>query len=292
MNYILSLHDKSSIRPKLAGGKGASLQRLLRFGHNVPSGFIVTSKAFGKFIAANDLTRQIRVYLRDIRSPESRSRASNNIQAALMEATIPIPIVEEIEIGLRQLRGRRFAVRSSASVEDSRQHSWAGQFDSFLDVERREIAKYVRKCWASFFNSRAISYRPEAYRRLDALRIAVVVQEMVSSDFAGVIFSIDPTDHQGHRMLLEGIAGSGEGLVSGRKQSFAATLDKQNGRIISDQKDGQPLLSTQQIRLIYQQAILVEREFKHPVDIEWAFTGNRLFLLQARPITAFSGKLK
>jgi pyruvate,water dikinase len=296
MEFVIFLNGKGSIKPKLVGGKAASLQKLIRFGHNVPSGFVLTAHAFTRFSAKNDFNKRIKTELRGIRSAEGRVRASASIQTMIMGGTIPSLISDEINVGIERLTGRRFAVRSSARVEDGKRHSWAGQFDSYLDVEKRDITKYVQKCWASFFNSRAISYQPEAYSKVENLGIAVIVQKMVPSDFAGVIFSTDPREAGSRSMLLEAVAGHGDGLVSGKKQSFAAALDKRSGHMISNsfpnQNSDLPPLSTFQIKLLYRQAIQVEQEFGTPVDIEWAFAKNELFLLQARPITAFSGGLR
>lgn len=296
MEFVIFLNDKGSIKPKLVGGKAASLQKLIRFGHNVPSGFVLTTHAFARLCAKNDFNKSLRAELRGIGSTEGRGRASASIQTMVMGGTIPSLISDEINIGIGRLAGRRFAVRSSARVEDGKRHSWAGQFDSYLDVEKRDITKYVQKCWASFFNSRAISYQPEAYNKVENLGIAVIVQKMVPSDFAGVIFSTDPTEVSSRRMLLEAVAGHGDGLVSGKKQSFAVALDKQSGHIIPDSFTNQSSdlspLSAFQLQLLYRQTLQVEQEFGTPVDIEWAFAKNELFLLQARPITAFSGDLR
>jgi phosphohistidine swiveling domain-containing protein len=290
MKYIYSLTDRTCTRLPIAGGKGARLSRLLSLNYNVPSGFVLSTGAFSDFLAENSLLPKIRRELAAINPamPKTINRTAVNIQELINQADVPSKIVRQIDSALRAQPARMFAVRSSACFEDSKNYSWAGQFDSFLDVEKKDVTDAIRKCWASLFNARAIGYQTSAYKDVRHLRFAVVVQEMVQSDWSGVAFSVDPTGTDPMRMLIEAVPGRGDGLVSGRLRPFSAVLDKQTHAVTSSSlnKGGTESPADRHLRRLCQQTAELERHFKEPVDVEWAYRGNRLFLLQVRPITA------
>jgi pyruvate,water dikinase len=186
---------------------------------------------------------------------------------------------------LRELRGERFAVRSSGIDEDGSASSFAGQFETYLDVPRDEVLDRVRAVRAS-----AGSARVREYRRLlglpDDVRIAVVVQEMLAPTAAGVAFGRDPIDG-GERVIVSAVEGLGERLVSG--EASADTFRVATDGTIVERTIVQGAISDEQARRIAGLARLAERHFGAPQDLEWAIVGDAIHLLQSRPITALAG---
>ncbi|MFP4357540.1 MAG: PEP/pyruvate-binding domain-containing protein [Puniceicoccaceae bacterium] len=183
--------------------------------------------------------------------------------------------------------GDRFAVRSSAVEEDGPASSFAGQLESFLDVERGEVPGRVVQVWRS-----GLSGRVEAYRREQGIEgpprpPAVVVQKMVPSEVAGVAFSADVVGGRWSVAVISAVKGLGEALVSG--ESDADTWRVNRGGVIEEWQaaDGseEPLLTGDQVKAVADLARACERFFGSPQDIEWAWAGGELFLLQSRPVT-------
>lgn len=300
MKFIQGIEEGYSSRLTIAGGKGANLHKLKSLGFNVPDGFIVNTKAFDKFLLDNDLVFFIRKVLDDVRINDSNtvSNAAKKIKQRIEGAHMPDEVLRQLKGTLYQFETSKFSVRSSGVFEDNFDNSWAGQFDSFLQINRDEISNYIKKCWASFFNARAISYNIRAYKNVAKLKFAVVVQEMVQSKISGVAFSIEPKENDFSKILIEATPGLGENLVSGRELSFSAIFDKKKRILLSKHSSldrYSNLLSFKLINLLAWQVVKLEKLYKKPVDIEWAIYQNRLYFLQIRPITGLerkSAKLK
>ena len=209
-----------------------------------------------------------------------------------------------LDAALAQLGDGPFAVRSSATAEDAADTSFAGQQETFLGVRRENVADAVRKCWASLFTERAVAYRVKQGIDAAGLAMAVVVQKLVPADVAGVLFTRDPNDPEGKRMLAEASWGLGEAVVSGRVTPDRFTLDFETGAVIERHlgpkairvtaAGEEPVPPADQERFCLSDSALsqladlgrsVEAFYGDPRDIEWAFAGGVFFLLQARPIT-------
>jgi len=291
MKYIYSLKDKFISKVNISGGKGANLHRLIHHGFNVPEGFIVSTKAFNEFLNYNKLLPLIKKELSSIRvdNHESISRASKNIKKEIKGAEVPNAVLLQIDKSLLKSGSQKYAVRSSGVFEDSYDNSWAGLFDSFLEISKEDISENIKKCWASFFNSRAIVYNIRAYKNISKLNFAVVVQKMIASEKSGVAFSIEPKENDVNKILIEGAPGLGENHVSGKELAFTAIIDKKKRIVLSrysSKKAKSDLLSTREINLLSGQIIKLEKLFKNPVDVEWAMASDKLYFLQIRPITA------
>lgn len=297
MKFVHQIDERYTSRLIISGGKGANLFKLKNFGFNVPKGFIVNTKAFDEFISQNYLIQFIKEELSNVRidNNDSISIASNNIKQRIRNAFIPNEITNQLKKILTFFESNKFSVRSSGVFEDNYNNSWAGQFDSFLNVPVDKIEDKLRECWASFFNSRAISYNIRAYKSLKKLKFAVVVQEMVSSEISGVAFSIEPKENDFNKILIEAAPGLGENLVSGREQVFTAIIDKKKKILLNktfNSNNHSDLLTLKQINLLAEQILKLEKRFNKPVDIEWAFANNQLYFLQIRPITGLGRKRK
>lgn len=168
------------------------------------------------------------------------------------------------------------SVRSSASNEDGSGSSNAGQYETFLFVERSHLIESVEKCVASLNSARVRDYA----RHFDLLngRMNVVVQVMVDSDKAGVLFTASPSN--GSAILIEAVSGQGENLVSGKVSAHRYEISRKYYRPLSDE-----LLSEEEVRLLYETGKRIRADFNAEMDLEWAISGGKLFLLQMRPIT-------
>lgn len=234
-----------------AGGKGATLARLYQAGYPVPDGFVILPVAFD----ADELTPLARVH---------------------------------VQAGLARLRRGRpnaaFAVRSSATSEDSALASFAGEFETVLDAQTEEG---VYAAIAAVRRSRH-SERVQAYSEAKGVSqlpdLAVVVQRLVRADLAGVLFTADPGSGSRMRMVGNYVHGLGDRLVSGEANPDTFTLEQPSGRY-----DGPPELA-RFARSLHKLGKRLEKDLDCPQDVEWAIAGGRLFLLQSRPITTLQGR--
>lgn len=242
------------------GGKGYALARLADAGFPVPDFFVVAPA----FYNASEIRKE-------------------PIQSAHFTAQE----TERIHQALGRIGGSTFAVRSSAVDEDGQQASFAGQLDSFLDVPVDQVAGRIRDVWLSIFSEHLKTYRQQNQLAETPQLPAVVVQRMIEPDAAGVAFSADITSGRWSVALVNAVRGLGEKLVSGECDAEGWHIHR-DGRVLEWQPVGEPtekILSEAQARKIAELARRCERFFGCPQDIEWAFEGRRLHLLQSRPIT-------
>ena len=210
------LNDIGDGDQSLVGGKGANLARLVRLGIPMPPGFVITTDAYRAVLTANSLTGT---------GPES-------LRARILSAPIPASVGAPILDAYQSLGVSKVAVRSSGTAEDLASASFAGQHDTFLNVSGPEaLLDAVRACWASLWSPRAVAYRCQRAWEDTALALAVVVQEMVPAEWAGVLFTADPVTWRRDQMIVEAIAGLGEVLVSGQVTGSRAVVEKAGLRL-------------------------------------------------------------
>lgn len=307
-NHIRSLEKTLSSDVQIAGGKGASLGQLLQFSLPVPKGFVVLTSAFKEVFFGTGYGAHINQLLLEIRDQRSLRRVSKLIQELIITVEIPFHIERDIMASFGDLPFDYVAVRSSATSEDSATASWAGQFDSFLNTTHDDLLLNIRRCWASLFSDRAILYLVHCDSK--DMSVAVVVQGMIDSRISGTAFSVHPVTGQSEAVLIESCIGLGETLVLGKempttflvkKDSLAISHkdigEQKNGLRRSDSGKGNELfvvdstmqpLSDSEAQQVARLVIDVEQKFGFPVDVEWAYEGNHLYLLQSRPITTMS----
>ena len=307
--------DKNDIG--IAGGKGANLGELTQAGIPVPPGFVVTAQAYEYFMeeaGINDKVMEILEQI-DVNDTKQLQEAAEEIKKIIIDSPIPDDLVLYIREYYNELCQRvdeddtDVAIRSSATAEDLPEASFAGQQDTFLHVSGDdEVIEYIRKCWASLFEARAIFYREENNFEHSKVYIAVVVQKMAIADKAGVMFTVNPSTGE-EIALIEGSWGLGESVVSGDVTPDNYQVDKKNNEIInvtiSDKKvmytndeDGtsvkvevpedkrkERVLSDEELIELTEMGKRVQAHYGEPMDTEWAFEKDMLFLLQARPIT-------
>ena len=234
--YVKKFEDLSKDDLGIAGGKGANLGELTQAGIPVPPGFVVTSKTYDKFMRDTGIFSKVMDILDqvDINNTKELQEAAEEIKAIIIETPIPDGISTYITEAYNQLServgeedGADVAIRSSATAEDLPEASFAGQQDTFLHVQGLDnVIEYVRKCWASLFEARAIFYREENNFEHSQVYIAVVVQQMVDSDKAGVMFTVNPSTGE-NIALIEGSWGLGESVVSGSVTPDNYAVDKE-----------------------------------------------------------------
>lgn len=305
MNHIVGLDEVGRADLDRVGGKAANLGELTRTGLPVADGFVVTTDGYADFVAANRLAGHIR----DL-AENGGAEAAEQIAEAFAAGRLPAGLRREILGAYADLGGGPVAVRSSATAEDLADASFAGQQETYLNVRGPDaLLTAVVRCWASLWTERAIAYR--ARQRVDArgVRLAVVVQQMVPADSAGVMFTANPANGRRDEVMVSAAWGLGEAVVSGTVDPDTLVLAKADGRVrsrsIADKavQTAYAATGTQQRPVPAerrQTAVLndaaaaelarlgrqVEDHFGGPQDIEWARTGDGFVLLQARPITA------
>lgn len=296
---IHSLSELSRADLSAAGGKGANLGELTRLGLAVPPGFVVSTGAYAEQARAWGLAERLTPHLA---ASDWEAAAAAATELCLRGAMLGA-IEGAVRDAYRGLGAPGVAVRSSATAEDLADASFAGQHETYLDVAGEDALLHaLRSCWASLWSSRALGYR--AARGVDHLdvNIAVVVQRMVQADFAGVLFTVDPVAQRADRMLVEVAPGLGEAVVSGhttgdvyrlRRPPHGSTSPgpsngERDGVAIEDRdrKDAdRPAPSDALVLELGRIGLHLEAHFGCPQDVEFAFAGGSVHLLQSRPIT-------
>ncbi|MBD3139526.1 phosphoenolpyruvate synthase [Microbispora bryophytorum] len=276
------------------GGKGAHLGELSRIdGIRVPDGFCVTTDAFRRVVAdVPSIDAQLDLLSRVEPDDRAAIRAlSADIRRAVEGVVLPDDLVAAIGESLTRLGEQdSYAVRSSATAEDLPTASFAGQQDSYLNVVGlTEILRHVRRCWASLFTERAVTYRRRNGFDDRKVRMAVVVQRMVFPDAAGILFTADPVTSNRKIATVEAGWGLGDALVSGLVSGDAYAV--RDDQVVSRRaatavatKPGPALTDAQVVRLV-RLGRRIEAHFGRPQDIEWCLAGDDFHFVQSRAIT-------
>lgn len=267
---VLDFTDERCREVELSGGKGASLASMTQNGLPVPPGFVITSAAFAEAVDGEKLVGCI------------RSQDLEGARAVVAQAEPPRDLIRAAYARLPQ--GVSVAVRSSACAEDGTEASYAGQQETYLFVETfDEVVEKVVECWLSFFSERALFYRQHK-GDLNDIQMAVVVQQMVDADKAGVMFTVDPVNHRRDRVVVEAARGVGEHVVSGEVTPDYYTLDRKGtlkkARVVDEQ-----VLSTSELADLVKMGLHLADLNGCPQDIEWAYDSTGLYMLQSRPVT-------
>ena len=310
---IIKLDSPAATLEKV-GGKGASLARLAVADLPVPPGFHITTHAYRRFIAQNQLGEAILSAARQAQAedPATLDRASEEIQSLILQGAIPNDIATLIRQSYAELASDNppVAVRSSATAEDLPEMSFAGQQETYLNVlGADQVLEAVKRCWASLWTARAIGYRARSNIPPEDVALAVVVQQFVPADAAGILFTANPMTGERDRILINAAWGLGEAIVGGHVTPDTFILNTQTGELesqeiadkevmtvrlpdgtceepVSSDKRKQAALTEPQAIELSKLGIQIEQLYEQPMDIEWALQDGRFFILQARPITA------
>ena len=310
-DVILPFSDVKKDDFKSIGNKALNISLLQAEGFSVPYGFVVTTDSYNKYLSDNNFKEKISELLRATNFDYKKSVAttSNNIKGLILSGEIDKSIKKDIEKVLsKNKKIKLWAVRSSALAEDLAEASFAGQQDSFLNINSKDVVEHIKLCWASYWNERAISYRHNAkISHLDG-GMAVIVQSMVDAKAAGVMFTADPITGDRDKIVIESSWGLGESIVSGIVSPDMFTLEKKSKEIIErkvsskakgvflsdkgsvahDIEEEKKLISSltdEEIIFISNLGEKIETYFNAPQDIEWAVSDDGVSILQSRGIT-------
>ena len=272
----------------LLGGKGASLERLLRMGAPTPPAFCLTTAAFRHHLERGPHGAEVAAAIMALPDPAARASLIHELVDEPLTPPIGIELAESVERLAAENGGggARFAVRSSAIGEDGRTASFAGIHETELELSAEEVPAAMRRCWASVWSERALQYRTIKRLPMDG-SMAVVVQVLVPADAAAVVFTRHPVTQRSDQLLVNAVRGLGESLVSGTVTPDEIVLDKATLDIAGMTRgDGEIVLTEGQLRGLAELSVHLEGQFGRPIDIEAALAGERWYILQARPITA------
>jgi len=284
---VLRLGEAGDNHRSLVGGKASNLGKMIAAGLPVPRGFCVTTAAFDLFLASCSRRTELSNLLAQCNGDDlwRIAELSREIRSCLAEVHVPEVVKDAMLSAWREPGGgRSFAVRSSATVEDGAGMSFAGQFESVLNVRGVDaLLAAIKACWLSLFSERALVYLAKQRVPAEKVRMAVLMQEMVAANHAGVVFTADPLTGATDRFVVECVSGPGEGLVQGKVQPERMVVEKRTGRVLASPEN--KLLSSATLKNLCDLARQTERIFGSPQDIEWAQRDDGVFLLQSRPIT-------
>lgn len=332
-NYIKFFSELTNKDVGQVGGKNASLgemySKLTDKGVRVPNGFATTAYAYDSFMEKTGLKDKIRKILKDLNTKDVTDlmKKGDRVRKTILSANLSKEFEKEITEAYKKLsesygeKSLDVAVRSSATAEDLPDASFAGQQETFLNIKgQKDLLIAVKKCIASLFTNRAISYRE--HRGFDHFDIAlsVGVQKMVRSDMAssGVMFSIDTESGFRNTVLVHSIYGLGENIVQGKVNPdefyvfkptmsiITRNLGKKSMKMIynrnknarkpvkdvpvNDKDKTRQSISDERVKELAEWAVKIEKHYKKPMDMEWALDGkdDKLYIVQARPETVHS----
>ena len=316
MSNILRFDEVDPAENNRVGGKAVGLARLVSAGLPVPKGFVITTSVYEEFLIGNDLWSRIATLLTGLNYSDSKNleELSAQIRQLITSSPIASEVKDQISSAYAGLGQEPYvAVRSSGTAEDTAEASFAGLHDTYLNIKGADATiDAVLRCWASMWSGRALAYRHASDVSNETARIAVVVQEMVESDVAGVMFTANPISARTDEIVVNASWGLGEGLVSGivvpdefilSARSLEIKRRKLGGKEVrvvrnpvtqigtvtepvSQEHQAVFSLSDAQVCKLAELGLRVAAYHGGlPQDIEWAIAGGKMHLLQSRPVT-------
>lgn len=299
----------------VVGGKAASLGEIVRAGARTPPFFTITSEAYKRFIKHNNLETKIK----DLNSHNEEETLSKSIalRASIENGSFPPDLEHNLRRKFRELISgwSPLAVRSSATLEDAKGASFAGQYESYLGIRtEEELLHYLRKCYASLYTDRAIAYRYKMNLPQDGVYMAVIVQALVKARSAGVLFTVNPLNGDPSMVVIESSWGLGEAVVKGEVIPDRFSINKITREVLemknsstknvvyealddgsvekhdASEKCRELSLSREEAIVLAEYGVKLEKYYGHPQDIEWSIDKrlnfpDNIFLVQSRPVT-------
>lgn len=303
------LHKQATL--EMVGGKGMSLSKLLTAGIPVPEGFHVTTTSYKIFVEKNHIQPHINKLLDGIDSNNTSQLENVSTQIGMLfhNGEMPQEVSDAIKTAYAGLGNIAVAVRSSATAEDLPDASFAGQQETYLNIQgENEVLDAVKRCWVSLWTARAIAYRAKNDIKQEIVALAVVVQKLAFSDASGVMFTLNPINGRRSEMIVNAAWGLGESVVSSLVTPDTIVVDKNAERIVSyeaankeimtvrtsdgteeiptpEQLRKKHALTRNQVMRLTQLGKKIEKYYEMPMDVEWALEKDKLYIVQARPIT-------
>ncbi|MDH7593825.1 MAG: phosphoenolpyruvate synthase [Methanomicrobiales archaeon] len=313
---ILWLEEITKEDISLVGGKGASLGEMASIGLPVPKAFVVTAQAFRRFLRAAGIEEKLFSKLEkiDVDDTSALEEIATMSKKTVMAAKMPKDLADAIKAAYEELGGDKVvAVRSSATAEDLPTASFAGQQETYLNIRgKKDLLEAVHRCWASLYGARAIYYRAKQGFDDRHVNIAVVVQEMIEAEKAGVLFTSHPVTGE-PISIIEGSWGLGEAIVSGSVSPDKYVYDRHSGRVVDrliatkkiaivpdgmkgtktveldPERQRSPVLTDEEVKKLAHYGQIAEEHYESPQDVEWAIAKGEIYILQSRPITTIKG---
>ncbi|MFJ6314100.1 PEP/pyruvate-binding domain-containing protein [Pseudarthrobacter oxydans] len=297
-DLVVDLSRLASASLATVGGKALNLGRLVAADFPVPPGFCLTTAAYRKAAPTSLDTIAARLDGVGSEGTETSDGGSglpdddrDGLARQAREAVLAAPVPPDVEAAIREayaaMGGGPVAVRSSATAEDLPFASFAGQQDSFMDVDGADaVVQAVRRCWASLWTDRAVAYRTTNGISHREVGLAVVIQRMVDAATAGVLFTANPVTGTRTQTVIDASAGPGQQVVSGAVNPDHFVVETASGRILQQPQDTPPSLADAQLRELTSLGDDAQRLFGAPQDVEWVVDGGgKAWLTQSRPIT-------
>jgi len=297
--YTIPLETADQTEARQIGPKAWHLAQLIQQKIPVPRGFVIGAQALDLFLKENHLKERIGEaefpkLLQQSMIPEGIQRELFDSYKRLQEWAHPSPL--------------SVAVRSSSAAEDLQEASFAGQYETYLNVHGfPHVLERIKDCWASLFSPRVRQYAMQKHVNLTSMPMGVLVQQMVCADVAGVIFSMNPVTRNTREIIVNASFGLGEAVVSGLVTPDQFVIQKATGKVqkelgfkeikmissptgtetvqTSEAEQQQFCLSDEQLRALAVETKRIESLYSTPVDIEFAIQDGKLYILQVRPVT-------
>jgi len=310
--YLLPLDRIEAKDQNLVGGKAFHLGQLRQAGERVPAGFCLTTAAYHLFLqeAGIDLAASLSSLDRESMGSEEQLAP---LREEMMKKPLPPKLHRAIEEAYRELGDELVAVRSSATREDLPEASFAGQYETHLNVlGLEELIEKIKGCWASLWDLRALSYLYRHHISPREVAMGVVVQEQIPAEVSGVLFTLNPSTGLEEEMLIEAYWGLGEAVVTGKVTPDRFVLDAWNEGIrsreisekrtmvvpahpsgvkeveVPEEKRTQATLTEEQLLQLMRLGYDVQEIYGYPQDIEWALYEGEFYILQSRPLTSYA----
>lgn len=287
MNYLKTFQEV--LATENLGGKAFRLVQMYQAGFEVPTGAVLLPTAFQLFLNTNpNLDSVIGRFCKLLTDKEI-----TRVQKEFSNAVLPPSLESEIRSYLAEHPAKSWAIRSSGSMEDGSNASFAGQFESYLDAKNPDdVIQSVLQCWSSLYGQKVVRYCENKRLPLRDCQMSVVIQELVPSVASGVVFTVNPLTGNDKQMVIEAVSGLGESLVQGQVNPDHYLYDWYHETLEVKSQFQQPHLTNQQIAALGARCLDIQQFYGEPMDIEWALDSRGFHILQARPLTAIHFDIK
>ncbi|MCL4382440.1 PEP/pyruvate-binding domain-containing protein [Patescibacteria group bacterium] len=285
MPLVLPLPAVKKKDEPIVGAKAFRLAQLISRDLPVPGAFVLTTVAFDLFFEKNNLGYLLeRLSLQNDRS--ILENICRELKRKIKKGEFPKNLKEQINQEIFKNKLKRLAVRSSATSEDLAFASFAGQFESYLNIKEEKVFDFIKTCWSSLYEERVVAYTLYHQIPMHEIKMAVLVQEMINAEKGGVIFTKDVLRDDERLIIIEAARGLGTQVVDGIVEPDRFVVEKTDLKIIQRKlKSHKPVLNDEEVFQLASLGLLIENFYQKPQDLELAAQKEKIYLLQTRPIT-------